>query len=242
MRADQTAPSAANQNRLLQSLRRVDRDRVLAKAKLIQLDANTILVGEEQSLRHVYFPVSCYFGVYSTAAASAPLAVSLIGSEGMLGSVVLLGAGRLPGTAIVVGAGTAWRISRKEFAAVVAERATVRLLSMRYLHHAIINIAQHAACSHFHSIESRLARWLLMIHDRVGCDQFVLTQQMLADMLGVRRVGVSLAATALQARNLIDYRRGVISLIDRNGLLASSCDCYGVGEAHYRKALGKSPA
>ena len=242
MRTDQTAPSAAGQNRLLQILRRVDRDRVLAKAKLIQLEANTILVGEEQQLRHVYFPVSCYVGVYSTAAASAPVAVNLIGSEGMLGSVLLLGSGQLPGTAIVVGAGFAWRVSRKEFAAVVAERAAVRLVSMRYLHHSLINVAQHAACSHFHSIESRLARWLLMIHDRVGSDQFALTQQMLADLLGVRRVGVTLAATALQARNLIDYRRGVIRLINRNGLLANSCDCYGIGEAHYKKALGKQAA
>lgn len=229
----------APQNRLLRGMSRRDLNCILRTAKLVQLEAGTILGNKDRPLRYVYFPVDCYVGVYSSDAAPASIAVTLVGSEGMLGSVLLLGSGQLPGTAIVVGGGTAWRMSKTAFAAIVEKHTAMRRYLMRYLHHAIINIAQHAGCSHFHSIEARLARWLLMISDRVGSDRFVLTQQTLADLLGVQRVGVTLAASALQARNVIDYRRGVISLIDRQGLLASACHCYGISEAHYQKFVSK---
>ena len=166
------------------------------------------------------------------------MAVSVIGSEGMLGGITLLGSGLFPGPAVVLSAGTAWRVSRKSLMTITTESAVVRRRLFLYLHLSIIGLAQQAVCGHFHSIESRLARWLLMIHDRVGCDQFDLTHQTLADLLGVRRVGVSIAASALQTRDLIDYRRGVISLIDRKGLQGAACDCYGVSEGQYKKMLG----
>ncbi len=239
MHTDPNPSSAQTQNGLLRKLPRRDRERILAVAKLVNLKTDTILANDTQQMQYVYFPVDCYIGMYCTAAASTSIAVSLVGAEGMLGSELLLGSGQLPGTAIVIGAGSAWRMRRTAFATVVAEHAAIRRRMMRYLHHTMMNLAQHAACSRFHSIESRLARWLLMIHDRAGSDRFMLTQQMLANLLGVHRVGVTLAASALQARNLIDYRRGVISVIDRQGLLANACYCYVISESHYRKSLGK---
>lgn len=240
MRASPISLSAEKKNRLLAGLPKRDRLRVLAQARLVTLEANLVLVKDGQELRYVYFPVDCTISIFSPAEVTAPMAVSIIGYEGMVGGVMLLGAGLLPGAAVVLGAGTAWRISGKALAALVSEPGAVRRRLFLYLHLAVINLAQQAVCGHFHSIESRLARWLLMIHDRTDSDQFELTHQALADLLGVRRVGVSIAASALQTRNLIDYRRGVISLIDRKGLLATACDCYGVGERHYLKILGKS--
>ena len=229
---------AGIENRLLASLSKRDRQHLLASAKLVKLEANAVLVSQGQELRHVYFPVDCFISIFSSGEVATQMALAVVGSEGMLGEVILLGSGLLPGPAIVVGAGTAWRISRKTFATIIADSPTVRRRFQMYLHYSLINLAQQAACSHFHSIEARLARCLLMIHDRVGTDRLALTHQVLANLLGVRRVGITLAASALQNRTLIDYRRGVISRIDRERLMVIACDCYGISEAHYQKILG----
>ena len=242
MRASQIHVSPERKNRLLAGLPKRDRLRVLAQAKLVTLDANLVLVSDGQTLRYVYFPVDCTISIFSPANVTAPMAVSIVGYEGMVGGVMLLGSGLLPGAAVVLSAGTAWRISGKALAVLVNEPGAVRRRLFQYLHLAFINLAQQAVCGHFHSIESRLARWLLMLHDRGSTDQFALTHQTLADLLGVRRVGVTIAASGLQTRELIDYRRGVISLIDRKGLLATACDCYGADERNYLKLLEKLDA
>ena len=242
VRASQVAPAAEKENRLLAGLPKSDRLRLFARAKLVTLDANLVLVSEGQESRYIYFPVDCTIGIFSPTEMTAPMAVSIVGYEGMVGGVMLLGSGLLPGAAVVLDAGTAWRISRKALEVLVNEPGAVRRRLFLYLHLAFINLAQQAVCGHFHSIESRLARWLLLIHDRVGSDQFALTHKMLADLLGVQRVGVTIAASALQTRDLIEYRRGVISLIDRKGLVETACNCYGVDERNYLKVLDKAGA
>jgi CRP-like cAMP-binding protein len=238
MRTSTLSLPEGKENRLLASLSARDLNLLLLKATLVQLSASEVLAEEGHDLRYVYFPVDCYIGVFASGSEMASMAVNLIGPEGMLGSLTMLGSRLLTGPAIVQGGGTSWRVSIQSFRALVDASDTFKRRIHWYLHETIFNLARQAACSHFHSIEARLARWLLMIHDRVEVDQFDLTHQMLADLLGVRRVGVTIAARALHTRALIDYSRGTITMLNRRGLVAAACSCYGVSEARFRKLLG----
>jgi CRP-like cAMP-binding protein len=163
--------------------------------------------------------------------------MGLIGHEGMLGATLALGINQVPMGAVVQGDGIALRMSAAQFQ---RELRTTPVLLRRvhhYLYVLIVQLAQTAACTHFHEIEPRLARWLLMTHDRVQADHFHLTQEFLADMLGVRRSGVTVAAGALQERNLIQYTRGDIAILDRKGLEAAACECYGAVLKDYEQVF-----
>ncbi len=152
----------------------------------------------------------------------------------MLGATLALGIGQAPMRAVVQGSGSALRISSQLFKQeLLSSPALLRALK-RYLYVVMTQLSQSAACTHFHEIEPRLARWLLMTHDRAHADHFHLTHEYLADMLGVRRSGVSIAAAAMQARGLISYSRGEIHILDRAGLELAACECYAALQADYR--------
>ena len=155
-----------------------------------------------------------------------PLEMGLIGNEGMLGATLALGVETAPMRAVVQGSGTAWRITSKRFQRELLTDPGLGLTIHRYLYVLLTQFAQSAACTHFHEIEPRLARWLLMTHDRAHADHFYLTHEVLATMLGVRRSGITIAAGALQQRGLIHYVRGDIRILDRSGLEAAACGCY----------------
>jgi CRP-like cAMP-binding protein len=165
--------------------------------------------------------------------------VGTVGREGLVGLVIVLGGAASPTVTLCQIPGTARRITAERLAEAVEARPALRRLLLRYAQGYLTQVAQGAACNRLHGIEARCARWLLMTHDRVGgADTFPLKQEFLAVMLGVRRAGVTVAAGALQDAGLIRYRRGSIRVLDRAGLEAASCECYGLVREQYARLLG----
>jgi hypothetical protein len=213
-------------NRLLEVLPRHARDRLLGESEMVSLVLDAVLCERDKSYRHVYFPLGGFISLVATVGAHPPLEIALIGNEGMLGATLVLGVNKARLRGIVQGAGTAWRMPATGFRRALRENPALRGVVNRYLFVVITQLSQSTACTRFHEVEARLARWLLMTHDRAHADRFHLTHLFLADMLGVRRSAVTIAAGALQRRNLIRYSRGEIDVVDRNGLEAASCECY----------------
>ncbi|MDR7092194.1 Crp/Fnr family transcriptional regulator [Cellvibrio fibrivorans] len=213
-------------NRLLQGLPPKLRDHLLNSCELVNLQFGTILCEAERPFKYVYFPLTAFISLVTLIDGHQPLEVGLIGNEGMLGSTLSLGIPTAPLRALVQGSGKSLRLSaaqlRRELHA--APALVNQLNSYVYVQHE--QLAKTTACIHFHETEPRLARWLLMTHDRTHADQLHLTQEFLADMLGVRRSSVTVAAGALQTKKIIHYSRGEIIILDRKGLESAACECY----------------
>lgn len=218
--------SAQGSNQLIEGLPRHDRIRTLAGCERIELVAGDVLCERDQVLRHVYFPLTGFISRIATLAGNRPLELGLIGNESMLGVTLVLGINTAPTQAVVQGPGVALRMGAAQFRQELGRSQALRWALNHHVYVMITQLARMAACTHFHEIEPRLACWLLMTHDRAQSDHFHLTHGLLADMLGVRRSGVTIAAGSLQHRKLISYRRGEISILDRKGLEAASCGCY----------------
>jgi CRP-like cAMP-binding protein len=225
-------------NDLIEALPRRDREHLLAGCERVELDFAAALYEPGDRIRHVYFPVEGFISLVTPQDDCTSLEVGLVGSEGMLGSTLMLGVDVSPLRALVQGAGMTLRMAAAPFRLELAHSAALQRELSRYLYVSIAQLAQLAACTHFHSLEARLARWLLMTHDRAHSNEFQLTHGLLAQMLGVRREGVTEAAGALQRRKLIRYRRGNITVVARDGLEAISCGCYRAGQDLYNRILG----
>jgi PAS domain S-box-containing protein len=215
-------------NRLLAGLPRKDYQSLLAGLKPVTLTYGEVLYEPGEPIRHVYFPSDSLVSLLTTVEGHHALEVGLVGREGMVGVSLALGMDVAPVRALVQGTGTAMRMSAERFRKEFRKSLPLQGELHRYAHAKLSEARQTAACNRFHAVEARVARWLLMTRDRLGSDEFLLTQEFLADLLGVRRVGVSMAAGALQRRNLISYARGKIAILDRKGLQAASCGCYEV--------------
>ena len=213
-------------NRVINGLPLEMRTKILSLCEPVDLVFGTVLCEPEQPFTHVYFPLTGFISLVTSLRDHQPLEVGLIGNEGLLGVTLALDVNSAPIRAMVQGAGTALRMTAAHLKQELHERTVLTRTLNRYLYLLMGQLAQTAACSHFHEIEPRLARWLLMIHDRVYTDNLLLTQEFLADMLGVRRSGVTVAAGALQDRELIRYSRGKITILNRKGLEEASCECY----------------
>jgi len=216
----------SSSNRLLAALPAQERDRVLADCTPVELVLGSILHDEGERIRHVYFPTESFISMLTTVDGHSRLEVGMIGNEGMCGHAPVLGATVAPLRALVQGAGAAWRMDIAVFRRQLENVPVLRQLLGRYVNVLIRQLAQTAACTRFHVVEKRLARWLLMIGDRAHTDSFVITQEFLAFMLGVRRAGVTKAAGTLQSLELIQYSRGNMTILDRNRLKAAACACY----------------
>jgi CRP-like cAMP-binding protein len=187
---------------------------------------DTILCHAGRPYEYAYFPYSGYISVVVTVPEHKPLGINLIGYEGMLGATMVLGTRKAPMKAIVRGAGLAVRIPARKLEDELQANPGLRKIVGRYLYLLTTALARSSACTHFHQIEQRLARLLLLTHDRVQEDRFHLTHEYLADMLGVRRSGVTVAAGVLQRLKLIRYARGKITILERQRLEDASCGCY----------------
>lgn len=219
-------PRAPAANRLLAALPADEYRRLLPELEQVTMPFQKVLYEPGERIRHVYFPEDSVVSLLAEVADRSTLEVGIVGNEGVAGISVFMGVNASRHRAIVQGAGTAMRLGasllRKE-----AERAgPLHLLLRRYVHTLLTQVSQSAACNRFHTVDARLARWLLMTRDRLGTDEFRLTQDFISNMLGVRREGVSKAAGALQKGELINYSRGRIKILDRQGLEATACECY----------------
>lgn len=220
-------------SRLIEGLPSKQRKHLLKDCEPVDLVFGSILCEADQAISHVYFPLSGFISLVTTLDGHQPLEMGLIGNEGMLGATLALEINQAPMRAVVQGSGTALRVSSALFKQQMQDSPALLRVLKRYLYVLMAQLSQSAACTHFHEIEPRLARWLLMTHDRAHADHFYLTHEYLADMLGVRRSGVSIAAGALQQRKLISYSRGEIKILDRAGLESTACGCYTAGQDDY---------
>lgn len=229
---------ATSENHLLGLLPPRDRARLLGMSVAVELKLGAVLAEPGQETRYVYFPIDAFISLVTGIEGKPVLEVGMVGREGMLGVHVLLGVPAEPVHALVQGAGGALRIGAAPFRRELARSKSLRDTGHRYLYVLMAQLATSAGCTRFHNVGPRLARWLLMSQDRARSDTFRITQEFLAYMLGVRRVGITAAAGQLQRRGLIRYRRGEITVRNRLGLEASACSCYAADREVYRQQLG----
>lgn len=226
--AGQIARGASIENSLLAAISRKEYRRLLAGLEPVTMTFGEVLYEPGETINHVYFPGDSLVSLLTLADGHLALEVGLIGREGMVGIPLVLGQNLSSVRALVQGTGTAMRMPSAQFLKEFRRSLPLQQELYRYTYTLMAQISQTAACNRFHVVETRLARWLLMTHDRVKSDQFHMTHEFLGHMLGVRRVGVTKAAHALQQRKLISYSRGDITVLDRRGLEAAACECYEV--------------
>jgi CRP-like cAMP-binding protein len=226
-------------NHLLGALPRKDYQKLLPVLEPVKLTFGEILYESHAQIRHVYFPIDCFVSMLTTVDAGRAAEVGLIGSEGMIGVPMALGVAVSPFRAVVQGGGTALRLKTVDFRRNFSNSHALKREVFLFTHLLMIQIAQTAACNRFHLVTQRMARWILMTRDRVNSNEFRITQEFMALMLGVRRVGVSAAMCRLGERKLIVYRRGTITILDHEGLMAAACVCYKTVKDTYAQAQAK---
>lgn len=222
------ASKSQSANRLLAGLSPAAYRRMSRGLKQVQMSFGKVIYEPGNTIRDVYFPNDCMISMVAVVEDGAGVEVGLVGRESMLGCSLTLGTAKSPVRALVQGEGTAMRMSAERFARELDQNRPLQRELERCIYISMATAMQIAACNKSHVLEARLARWLLMVRDRLSSDEFTLTQEFLAQMLGVRRAGVTEAASALQQRQLINYRRGKIRIVRPNGLRDAACACYQV--------------
>jgi CRP-like cAMP-binding protein len=225
------------ENQLIELLPGKARRRLLGISEQVQLVQSDVLGGSGQPTRHVYFPVDGFISLITSIDGKPVIEVGMVGREGMCGAQVALRVVTQPLHALVQGAGMAWRVPIGAFRHELDRSAPLQLIMGRYLYVVMLQLAYASACTRFHQIDARLSRWLLMMQDRAHADTFGVTQEFLGFMLGVRRVGISGAAAALQQNDLIEYSRGRVTVLNRKGLEATSCSCYADDRRAYTRIM-----
>ena len=239
MPSKQRAPPV---NSLIETLPMGDRRPFLAGCEAIEITFGDVLYEPGARLTHVFFPIRGFISMIMPVDTTSSLEVGLVGNNGMFGIPLALGVDISPVRAVVQGSGSALRMDAARFRRELKARPALERGMDRYAFVQLVQFAQAAACTRFHLVEARLARWLLMTRDCAHSDTFHVTQEFLALMLGVRRVGVTKAATSLQKRGLIQYSRGIVTILDPRGLEAASCGCYQASRESYELILGHTSA
>ena len=227
----------AVENHLIKLLPRKDRAHLLARCESVELVLSDVLSHPGKETRYAYFPTEGLISLIAPIDGHPALEVGMVGREGMLGAQLALGVATQPLHALVQGSGEAWRISASHLRAELASSPALQRILNRYVAVMMAQLATSAACLRFHQIGPRLARWLLMTQDRAHADNFYMTHEFLAYMLGVRRVGITAAASVFQRGGLIEYHRGSLTVLDRKGLEAAACRCYATDRRTYEKPL-----
>ena len=223
-------------NRLLEGLPHESREQLLSRCELVDLSFGEVLTESGDRIRHIYFPTKSFISLIARTDDHA-LETGLVGDEGMFGISLILGVDLCPLQALTQGAGPALRMPTSSFIRELDQNIALQRTLKHYLFVVISQLTQTVVCNHFHRIETRLARWLLMMQDRAHSDEFHVTHEFLAYVLGVRRAGVTKAATSLQQNQLIHYKRGDITILDRIGLENASCNCYETDKVTYTRIM-----
>jgi CRP-like cAMP-binding protein len=224
-------------NRLLALLPPADYARLRPHLEFTALKYRQSLYRANRPIGFVYFIETGVGSLVNTMANGDAAEVGTIGNEGLVGLPLVLQDKRSPTSVYIQVPGTGFRMKAALFQKELAGSASMRTVMLHYTHAFFNQVAQSAACNQFHSLEQRCCRWLLMTHDRMGSDEFLLTQEFLAMMLGVQRTGVSAAAGALQRAKLIIYKRGNVTIKNRGGLERRACECYGVSKREFDRLL-----
>jgi CRP-like cAMP-binding protein len=227
------------QNRLLASLSDEDFDRLHPHLEPVTLEYRRSLYRENRIIDYVYFFEEGVGSLVKNMRNGTAVEVGTIGNEGFVGLPILFGDNRAPSETYVQVPGFGFRIRAEVFWRELEASNTLRTAMLHYAHVFFNLVAQSAACAHLHSLDQRCCRWLLMTRDRMHLDEFQLTQEFLAMMLGVRRAGVTVAAGELQRAGLIRYQRGYITILDRKGLQKRACECYEVSRSEFNRLLGR---
>jgi len=232
-----TAPHQSSQNHLLAALPAADFERVAAHLEPVALPLGQVIYGPGEQLQHVYFPTTAIISLHYVTENGASAEVASVGNEGVVGISLFMGGDTTPSSAVVPTAGHAYRMARRLLKEEFEHAGLLQSLLLRYTQALITQMSQTAACNRHHSVEQQLCRWLLVTLDRVPSGELVMTQELIARMLGVRREGITEAAGNLQNAGCIRYRRGHIAVLDRSGLEARSCECYDVVRKEMRRLL-----
>jgi len=222
------SPHSPNQNQLLAALPTEEFERLAAHLELIPMRLGDTLYEPGGQLQHVYFPTTAIVSLLYVFESGASAEIASVGNEGMLGIALFMGGNTTPSSAVVQTAGHGYRLPGTLLKAEFGRGGPMQHLLLRYTQALLTQMCQTAACNRHHSIEQQLCRWLLLTLDRLPSNELVMTQELVASALGVRREGITEAAGNLQRAGVIRYRRGHISVLDRAGLETRSCECYAV--------------
>jgi CRP-like cAMP-binding protein len=222
---DQPSPL---QNKLLAALSEDARKRIFPKLKYVEMALGEVIYESHQSIEYVYFPVDCIISLLYMMVNGSSAEISVVGNEGMAGVAVVMGGESTPNRFIVQSHGHAFRMPAADLKQEFNQHSEIRIITLRFTQALITQMSQTAVCNRHHSIDQQLCRWLLLSLDRLNNKELNMTQKLIANMLGVRREGVTEAAGKLQKLGVIEYRRGRIVVLDRPKLETLSCECYGV--------------
>lgn len=231
-------PDDPVKNRLLVALPQEEYERLRPSLELVSLELGEVIYESGEHLDHVYFPTTAIISLLYLMKDGSSAEMGLAGNEGVVGIALFMGGGTMPNRAVVQSAGWAVRLKAKVLQSEFSLGSKFQQLLLRYTQALITQISQTAVCNRLHSVEQQLSRWLLLSHDRVEADELIMTQELIADMLGVRREGVTVAAGRLQDDGAISYVRGRIQILDRQKLEAISCECYKVVKDEFDRLLG----
>jgi len=235
------AVPALQQNHLLDALPAETQNRLFPYMKLVDLPLGKVLYESGDALDNVYFPTNSIVSLLYVMESGASAEISVVGNEGLIGIAVFMGGESTPSRAIVQSAGSAFSLSSQRLRNEFNAHADMRMLMLRYTQALITQMAQTAVCNRHHSIDQQLCRWLLLSLDRLSGNHLVMTQELIANMLGVRREGVTEAAGKLQDRGVIEYHRGKITVLDRPKLEKLCCECYAVVKTETDRLMAYKP-
>jgi CRP-like cAMP-binding protein len=236
------ATSTPEHNHLLAALTPEVRDRVFPHLQLVPMPLGKVLYEPGDVLRHVYFPVDCIVSLLYVLENGASAEIAVVGNEGLVGVALFMGGETTPSRALVQSAGQAYRLLGANVKSEFQRNTGMQILLLRYTQSLITQMAQTAVCNRHHSVDQQLCRWLLLSMDRLSGNHLRMTQELIADMLGVRREGVTEAAGKLQKLGVIHYSRGDITIVDRPRLESLCCECYAVVRKETDRLLPSSVA
>src|SRR5579864_5244090 len=221
-------PNNPQQNHLLAALSAAERKRIFPQLQLVEMPLGKVLYESGDILRHVYFPIDSIVSLLYVLSDGASAEISVVGNEGLIGIALFMGGETTPSRAIVQSAGHAYRLIGQQLKGEFHRNGEMQLLLLRYTQALITQMAQTAVCNRLHSVDQQLCRWLLLSLDRLPTNQLSMTQELMANMLGVRREGITIAAAKLQKLGVIRYSRGSVAILDRPRLEEMCCECYAV--------------